>query len=449
MHERQPLNHERRFPDAIRLHPLRKPATGSLAVPGSKSLGNRAILLAGAARGTTRLRGVLDSDDTAAALRALAGLGVAHRRRGDEIELDGAGLDFPAGEATLDIGSSGTVGRFLPGILAAAPSGFWRLEASRQLAARPLGPLVDSLRQWGARIEQPVPGKSFPLVVAAGGLDGGAATVSAAKSSQFASGLLMAAPLCRRRARVIIRDLDPDETYVGMTLGLMRRFGAEAALARRGGETIVDIPAPSAYAATDMAIEADANTAGYFLALAAMTGGEVEVENLPAASGQPGLRFLAVLERLGAAVVRGEAGLAVRGGPLPLRGGFAIDMRAMSESALTLGVLAVLADKPVAMTNLEHIRGHESDRLAALAAILRRFGVEVEERRDGVTVHPSPKAGIDAAVVDPLDDHRLAMAFSLLGVAANGATILNPGCVAKTCPGFFAMLERLGVRVEG
>lgn len=443
MKERQ-VTSETSFPDAIRLRPLRKPASGSLSVPGSKSLGNRAIVLAGAARGTSRLGGVLDSDDTTAALRALRSLGVPCRRHGDAVEIDGAGLDFPAADAVVDIGASGTVGRFLPGILAAAPKGSWRLEAADQLAARPLGPLVESLRQWGARLEQPVPGKSFPLAVAAGGLEGGPATVSAAKSSQFASGLLMAAPLCRRRAAVTIRDLDPDETYIDMTLGLMRRFGVESRLSRRGSEAVVEVPAPAPYIAADMTIEADANTAGYFLALAAMTEGEVRVENLPSASGQPGLRFLAVLERLGATVVRG-AGVAVRGGPLPLRGGFSIDMRAMSESALTLGVMAVLADKPVSMTNLAHIRGHESDRLAALCAILRRFGVAAEERPDSVTIHPSPMADIDAAVVNPLEDHRLAMAFSLLGAAANGATILNPGCVAKTCPTFFSMLQRLGV----
>ncbi len=435
------------YPEKLRIAPAAAAPTGTLSVPGSKSLGNRAILLAGAARGTSRLRGVLASDDTEAALSALAGLGVPCLRDGDDLLIHGAGLEFPNRRGDLDIRSSGTVGRFLPGLLAAAPEGDWLLRSTPQLASRPIRPLLAALRRWGARVEEPPGGASFPLRVRGGGLSGGEVEISAAASSQFASGLLLAAPLCRRPATVVVRDLDPGEAYLDLTLALMRRFGVESRSARDGTAQTVSVDGPADYRAAEVEIEADANTALYFLALAALTGGTVTVSNLDAVSCQPGLKFLAVLERLGCEITRAN-GVTARGLGLPLRGGFSLDMRAMSEMALTLGVLAVFADRPIAMTNLSHIRGHESDRLAALAALLAKAGVRTEETPDGITVHPLPRGRVLDAVVDPLDDHRLAMSFALLGAAANGVTILNPGCVRKTCPGFFRLLAGLGVGVS-
>lgn len=394
------------------------------------------------------MRGVLDSGDTRAALASLASLGVPWQKDGDTITVDGRGGDFPVKNGVVPIGSSGTVGRFLPGLLAAAADGDWLLESTPQLAGRPNRDLTDGLRQWGARLDEPADGRSFPLRVRAGGLAGGDATVNALASSQFASGLLMAAPLCRSRSGVVIHRLDPEEAYVDMTLDIMERFGVVPAETKTGDPLSVFFAAPLQYRAADLTIEADANTANYFLALAAVTGGRVAVTNLPASSRQPGRKFLDLYRRLGCAVEEEKGGgVAVAGGPPPLRGGFTVDMRAMSEMALTLGVMAVFADAPVTMTNLSHIRGHESDRIAALAELLRRVGVDAEEKPDAVTVHPKPRSAVGYAVVDPADDHRLAMSAAVLGAAANGIGIANPACVAKTCPAFFAMLERLGVRV--
>lgn len=429
-------------------------AGGTLLAPGSKSLGNRALLLAAFADGVSTLRGILDADDTDAALGAIAALGVSYERRGDEITVHGTGGAFPGGAPgeilEIPLRSSGTVGRFLPGLLAGTGGGRWRLTATEQLAARPISPLLDALRQWGAGLSQPEAGKSFPLDVAGGTLAGGVLAVSAKASSQFASGALLAAPLCRAAATVRITDLAPDEAYIDMTLDLLRAFGIGFASEKDDGGTrqTVSFSAPQCFRAADLIIEADANTAMYFLALAAVTGGEATVLNLSADSRQPGVRFLSVLDRMGCRVSHGAAGVTVAGTPgAALRGGFSLDMRPTAEMALTLGVLAVFADAPVTMTNLAHIRGHESDRLAALAALLARVGVRTDEAPDGITVHPADRASIPAAVIDPHDDHRLAMAFALLGAGANGITITNPGCVAKTCPDFFDRVAGLGVPV--
>ena len=234
-----------------------------------------------------------------------------------------------------------------------------------------------------------------------------------------------------------------------MTMDLMRRFGAEIRASPDGGAPAMDVPAPQSYRGAELTIEADANTASYFLSLAALTGGGITVTNLDPDSRQPGIRFLDTLGRLGCLISVSPGGVMARGGGLPLRGGFSLDMRSMSEMAPTLAALAVFADKPIRLTNLAHIRGHESDRLSALAALLARTGAEAEEGPDSLTVHPASPDRLASPVINPLGDHRLAMSFAVLGAAANGIGIADPGCVAKTCPGFFSLLAGLGVEMEG
>lgn len=433
--------------NTVTLQPLAAAVDASLAVPGSKSLANRAILLAAAAVGESRLTSVPDSDDIRAALSALKNLGISHEFSDGVLTVQGCGLDFPIKDGSVYIGSSGTVGRFLPGLLAAAPAGDWLLESTEQLARRPLASLIDALSSLGARLEQAKPGLSFPLRVRAGGLSGKSVTVSAAKSSQFASGVLLASPLADSPVEVDITDLDPDEAYIAMTLDLMRDFGIACDAIVAGGVTKVTVPAPQRYKAVNMAIEADFNSALYFLSLPLLVGGSVTVSNLGNASGQPGLKFLDVLGRLGAEVEARPSGITVRQGHMPLRGGFSLDMRAMSEMALTLGVLAVFADAPVTMTNLVHIRGHETDRLAALAELLASVNVRTEMGDDWIRIHPQERKNIPFATIDSLDDHRLVMSFSLLGLAANGLAITNYRAVDKTFPEYFSYLKTLGADV--
>ena len=432
----------------VTLEPLGRPVSASFAVPGSKSLANRAILLAAVSRGISRISGIPDSDDIAAALGAVAALGVPVFRRENVVAIEGRGLDFAKCFATVDIRSSGTVGRFLPGLLAAAPDGDWILTATEQLSGRPIAPLLDALHGLGADLESIEPGRSFPLRVRGQGLLGGDVDVSAARSSQFASGVIMAAPLASRPVRILVRDLDPEEAYINLTLDLLRRFGVGVNSSPAVGGLLVEVDAPQAYRSAELTIEADFNSALYFLALPLLVGGSVAIENLGNASGQPGLKFLDVLTRLGGCVVAGSSRIEVSASGLPLRGGFVVDMRAMSEMALTLGVLAVFADAPVTMTNLAHIRGHETDRLAVLADTLERVGARSESGDDWIRVHPAERSALKAAEVDSHDDHRLVMSFALLGLAANGIAIANPGAVDKTFPEFFQFLSRLGAGVS-
>jgi 3-phosphoshikimate 1-carboxyvinyltransferase len=435
--------------NAATVKPLAAKPDATLAVPGSKSLANRAILLAAAAEGESSLTSVPASDDIRAALSALKNLGIRHDFSGGILTVRGCGLDFPVKGGSVYIGSSGTVGRFLPGILAAAPAGEWLLESTEQLARRPLANLLNALSSLGARLEQLDPALSFPLRVRAGGLSGKSVAVSAAKSSQFASGVLLASPLADFPVEVVITDLDPDEAYIAMTLDLMREFGVACGVMAAGGVTKVAVPAPQRYRAVRMAIEADFNSALYFLSLPLLVGGSVTVSNLGNGSGQPGLKFLEVLARLGGDVDATASGITVRRRDrMPLRGGFNLDMRAMSEMALTLGVLAVFADAPITMTNLAHIRGHETDRLAALGKLLGSVNVRTEMGDDWIRIHPQEREDIPFATIDSMDDHRLVMSFSLLGLAANGLAITNYRAVDKTFPEYFDYLKTLGADVS-
>lgn len=433
----------------VAIGPMRRSVDFTISIPGGKSEANRALLLAAAAEGESTLRHVPDSDDIRAALSAVSALGVpVIRNAPGEVTIRGDGLRFPRLDGDIDIRSSGTVGRFLPGLLAAAPAGRWRLVSTDQLARRPLAPLLEALGAWGADVRRERDGASFPLLVAGGGLAGGETAVSAAASSQFASGLLMAAPLCRKTAVVVIRDLDPGESYIDMTLELMRRFGVITESAKSGTNQLVRTPAPQKYRAADVGIEGDFNSALYFLSLPLLVGGRATVDNLNAESRQPGRLFLDVLRRLGGVVEPGRRGLTVTAGGGTLRGGFTVDMRAMSEMALTLGVLAVFADAPITMTNLAHIRGHETDRLDALARSLKQVGVRSEQGTDRITVHPLARESLRRATVDSLGDHRLAMSFALLALGGAGLDIANPGAVAKTFPDFFERLAKCGADVS-
>ena len=441
----------RPYPASLTILGRLGPIQARLAVPGGKSPTNRALLLAAVARGTSRLSGLLDSDDANACLGALSSLGVAvdRDRTAGLAAVQGCHGRFPACGGAISIGSAGTVGRFLPGLLAAAPEGDWTLHASEQLSVRPFQPLLEALGRWGGRLESTVPGRSFPLRALGGGLSGGTLTISAAKSSQFASGILLASPLARSPSDVIVTDAGADEAYFGLTLDLMRAFGAAAEETPAGGGA----PAGArrfrvqagGYRACDYAVPADANTANYFFALACILGGSTTVTNLDPRCAVPGFAFLEIMERMGAEVERGVPGGGVRVAAAgartrKLRGGFSLDMRALAESAPTLAVLACFADAPVEMRNLAHIRGHESDRLGALAELTRSWGAEAEEFPDGLRVAP-PKE-FRFVEIDPRDDHRLAMASTLAALGGKGAVIRNPGCVAKTCPDFFERLAK-------
>ncbi|MFI8962641.1 3-phosphoshikimate 1-carboxyvinyltransferase [Streptomyces sp. NPDC053493] len=403
-------------------------------VPGSKSLTNRALLLAAAATGTSTLTAPLVSDDTLAFRTALTDLGVRVSAAADDAywTVTGAG-GGPTGGGRIWCADAGTAARFLPPF-AATGRGTFRFDGSAQLRARPLRPLVDSLARLGATVRTAGGTDSLPLEVTAVGLAGGEPALDGSLSSQYLSGLLMAAPLMR--APLVLRPRGVvSRPYVDMTLALMRRFGADL---EESAERIT--VRPGGYRAVDLAVEPDASTASYFFAAAAVTGCAVTVPGLGSGSLQGDLRFVDVLARAGARVTVTQEATTVTGGGR-LRGGFDVDMGEISDTFMTLAAIAPLADAPVTVHGIGHARLKESDRIAAVATNLRACGIRVEEGRDRLTVHPGRPV---PARIACRRDHRIAMSFSVLALGAGVRLDLDdPSCVAKTFPGFHTELSRL------
>jgi 3-phosphoshikimate 1-carboxyvinyltransferase len=415
-----------------------EPAT--VYAPGSKSVSNRALLMAAMANGRSAIGNVLRSDDTYWCIDALRRLGVSIDAAEDEVRIEGTGGAWPNRDGVLYLGASGTLARFLPGLLAASASGGWRLEGSRSLGARPLGPLVDALRDAGGDVRYAERDGRLPLRVEAAGLRGGTVGMSGDVSSQFISGLLMAAPYAASPVGLAVSGGIVQQAYVRMTVELMRRFGAQ--VEHDDGLTRFGV-APGRYEGRRLSIEADASTACYFMAFAALTGRRVRIANLRADTLQPDIAFADILERMGCRVRKGEDGVEVSGTGR-LRGGFAVSLKEISDQTMTLAALAPFADAPIAITDVGHIRGHECDRIEAICDSLRKLGVAVEERADGLTVHPGEPS---PCVLDTHDDHRMAMSLALIAAKVPGIRLLDPGCVSKTCPPFFDHMRRLGMQV--
>lgn len=424
---------------AVRIASLGRPVDATVVVPGSKSVSNRALILAGMAEGRTRLTGLLRSDDTYWCADALKRLGCGITFDGLDATIEGIGRRRPR-SGIVHVGSAGTVARFLPPFLAAGEAGRWTVTASRQMSKRPVAPLFEALRQGGAGIAFAGAEGCFPAIIDGGSFAGGPIAMSGKVSSQFISGLLLGAPQSRLGVDLAVTGGIVQSDYVRITLDAMRHFGAEIEVDDGLSRFMVQ---PTGYRAADLAVEADASTATYFAALAAVTAGRMEMPNLSAATRQPDYLFLEILQRLGARVERGSHRTIVIG-PERLRGGFTVDMKPLSDATLTLAAIAPFADAPITITGVAHIRHHESDRIAAICQSLAKAGVPVEEHADGLTVSPAQPS---FAVLDTYEDHRVAMALAVMGVAGAGVELRDPGCVSKTCPSFFELLAALGVGV--
>ncbi|GAA0660775.1 3-phosphoshikimate 1-carboxyvinyltransferase [Kitasatospora atroaurantiaca] len=408
-----------------------EPATRSARIPGSKSITNRVLLLAAAAAGRTRLVDPLESEDTVAFRTALTALGVDVTLDGGDWEVHGTGR-APSGPARIWCADAGTAARFLP-VLAAAGEGEFLFEGSEQLTARPLHPLTEALAELGAEVE-PGAGGGLPLRLQARGLRGGELALDSSTSSQYLTGLLLSAPLMREPLTVSVAGL-VSRPYIAMTIALMRRFGAQVSTDRDGRLRVE----PGGYAGTRIRIEPDASTASYVFAAAALTGTSVTVPHLGTGSLQGDLRFVEVLAKTGARVEVTEDGTTVTGTG-PLRGGFEVDMGDISDTFMTLAAIAPLADAPITVHGIGHARLKESDRIAAIAENLRAAGIRVEDGPDRITVHPGRPRPVTIACHR---DHRIAMAFSVLGLRVPGITLDDPHCVGKTFPGFHQELRRL------
>jgi 3-phosphoshikimate 1-carboxyvinyltransferase len=415
--------------DGLVVEPLSAPPDAVVRVPGSKSLTNRALVCAAFAEGTSILEGALHADDTEAMIGALRTLGVRVAGEGATLTVDGTGGGVPAGPADLDARLSGTTARFLAPLLATGP-GPYRLDAAAPMRARPMGPLVDSLRTLGTEVVEDGEPASLPLSIG-GGARGGRVELPGHVSSQFLSGLLLAGPLFPEGVEVVVTTPLVSVPYVEMTRWVMRSFGGDV-----DGTHV----APGCYVATRYEIEPDASAASYFFAAAAITGGRVTVAGLHREALQGDVRFVDVLERMGATVEWGPDSVTVTGPPPGGLQGVTVDLADLSDTAQTLAAVAVFAGSPTTVTGIGFIRRKETDRLADTVRELQRVGVEATEHEDGFTIHPgTPRP----ARIETYDDHRMAMSFALLGLVVPGIEILDPGCVAKTYPDYFADLDQL------
>jgi 3-phosphoshikimate 1-carboxyvinyltransferase len=417
--------------ETLRLDPIRRIA-GSVRLPGSKSISNRVLLLAALAEGETRIRNLLDADDTRVMLQALGALGVTC----DRGRVVGVGGAFPVKKADLFLGNAGTAFRPLTAVLALS-GGEYRLSGVERMHERPIGDLVDALRAVGARIEYLGKQGYPPLHIhPARIVVGKGVAVRGEASSQFVSALLIAMPLAGGGSVEVAGELI-SRPYVEITLNLMRRFGVEA---QRDDWSSFDIPRRAYVSPGDILVEGDASSASYFLAAGAIAGGPVRVEGVGRNSIQGDVRFCEVLESMGAKVSAGDSWLeASSQGTLHA---FDLDLNHIPDAAMTAAVMALFARGTSVIRNVASWRVKETDRLAAMATELRKLGAKVEEGADFLRVEPPARLRADVAI-DTYDDHRMAMCFSLVALGGVAVRINDPDCVAKTYPEYFAALAQL------
>ncbi len=453
---------------ALPITPLHHPLRATVRVPGSKSLTNRALAVAALADGPTTLTNALFSDDSGYFADCLQSLGFNLEVADFQSLVVVHGLDgrIPTNQAELFVGNAGTAARFLTAF-ATLGHGEFVIDGNERMRQRPIGDLVEALNQLGARVEASPPGFATPLSwprtsrpgeggrggeacppvrVQAGGLPGGAARVAGDTSSQFLSALLMIAPYAQSPVELIVTGELNSKPYVDMTVALMADFGVT--IEREGYERFR--VTPQRYRALkEYAIENDASAASYFFAAPAICGGSVRVQNISRRSRQGDIAFLDVLTQMGCAVTEGDDWIEVAGaiqakgphsGESPLRGVDA-DMRDIPDTAQTLAAIAPFADSPTTIRGIASARVKETDRVAATCNELRRLGVTVEEYADGLKIYPC--SNLQPANIQTYDDHRMAMAFALIGLRAEGVVIENPGCVSKTFPNYFEVLESL------
>ena len=425
----------------LTIAPLARPVTTTWAVPGSKSVTNRALILAALAEGTTMIENVLESDDTRRMREGLAELGIAIRdyqapRPGGgtapALVVDGGRSRLRPPTAPLFIGNSGTTVRFLAALAALVP-GPVTLVGDEHMAKRPLQDLIDGMAQLGVHIDCAT--GCPPLTVHGGRLPGGRVMMRGDRSSQYFSALLMAAGLAEGDIEVHIQGTLVSRPYVEMTRRMVADFGG---LIEDGADGGFRVRRCRAYRGRSYAVEPDASSASYPFAAACATASRITVPGLSPTSLQGDYAFVEVLRRMGAEVTV-AGGATTVAGPQRLRG-VDVDMHHISDTVMTLAAIAPLADGPTTIRNIANIRIKECDRLAATVAELRRLGQHVEHGEDWLTIHPRQ---LESATVQCYGDHRMAMSFAVLGLARAGIAIGDPACSAKTYPGFWDDLERI------
>ncbi len=435
----------------------RQPVHWEVEVPGSKSITNRALLLSALGEEAVRLTGVLFSEDTWFFVEALRDLGIfieGSEEKRQMIVGGCAGL-IPHGEARIFAGGSGTTARFLTAVLGVS-DGTYEITASPQMEARPMQSLFEVLCSLGAQITWEGEEWHLPVRLTGAGAQPGWVKVQPealppqerterhpvsmemdiGESTQFLSAFLMAAPQFPDGARIQITGEKKDGPYIRMTRQMMDDFGVKVSFA---DDTYL-LPADAKYRCEAYHVEPDVSAACYFYAAAAVTGGYVRVKGIRSDSMQGDLSFLDVLSRMGCDVREEEDGIAVTGPASGTLHGVTVDMRDFSDQALTLAAIAPYADTPTVITNIEHIRQQESDRIHSIVTNLRRAGISCEELPDGVRIEPGRPVPCS---IETFNDHRVAMAFAIMGLGADGIVIEDPACCRKTFRQFFKILDQL------
>ena len=424
----------------MQINPIPPPLNASVSIPGSKSLTNRALLIASLADGNTMLTNALFSDDSCYLVNALQNLGfnITLNPKNTRMTIIGLGGSIPAHQADLYIGNAGTAARFLSAFLTLG-NGIYTLDGDTRMRERPIGDLVNALRQLGAKIEVINNHQSSicpPIKIIASGLSGGKTKISGKISSQFLSALLIAAPYANTPVEIKITTELNSKPYIDMTLAVISEFGVE--IDRDSYHAFFIHPACYSPVST-YSIESDASSASYFFAAPAICGGTVSVNNISRRSNQGDIKFLDILTRMGCVVAEHENSIEVSGAAELI--GLDVNMRDISDTAQTLAMIAPFASSPTRIRGITSSRLKETDRISATCTELRKIGVRVDEHEDGMTIFPSKV--FRRALVQTYNDHRMAMAFSLIGLRVPGIMIENPGCVSKTFPNFFNVLETL------
>ena len=411
------------YPPLLPIQPFTQPVRGSVTLPGSKSITNRALILAALGQQTVTLRGALFSRDTRIMVAALQALGFAVQT--DEtaltITITGRGGEIPAREAKIEVGNAGTAARFLTAFVCLRPDGSYHFDGDEAMRRRPIGALLEALEAQGAKASA----RNFPFTLKTAGLPGGTVELDASESSQMLSALLMVAPFARTPLQVKLKGAAGSKPFVAMTETMLQQFVAE----------------PTSYD-----IEGDASAASYFLALPLVTGGRLTLTNYHGVL-QGDLKFSGVMAEVGLKNEGAGGELSVSHPSGEARRAVARNFREFSDTFLTLAALAPLLEGPTKISGIAHTRKQETDRVTGMARELKKLGQHVIELEDSLEIHPRPLvAGVE---IETYHDHRFAMSFGILGchdLGKNGRpwlTIKDPGCCAKTFPAFFDLLESL------